>query len=226
MWVAGLAEIALTELHPKLASWERSDHPQQVRLRAYLADVVARCQPLPDGPLSLELSVDVEHEGRLSTHYDLENYLTPLFGRHALPPERFVLVRSEKHIGGGSTLSIGKASPAGSPVAPMFTRMLTGSTARAAWKEQLRSALEESGVEELPEGFVRVAICWKCSPKRNWTGLWKPTGDAMGPVLGYVNPANPYHPRDDRITELEFQVVTDEGMGWDVEVGMSWGMAG
>ena len=44
----------------------------------------------------------------------------------------------------------------------------------------------------------------------------------MGPVLGVSDPRKPFNPDDDRITELEFHLNTDNAMKHDVIVGMWW----
>ena len=69
---------------------------------------------------------------------------------------------------------------------------------------------------------AEVHLAWRCSPNLNWVNLWKPTGDAMGPVLGYVSPDNLYHPRDDRIVYLSMHKTIDPSIGYDVQVGMWW----
>ena len=30
-------------------------------------------------------------------------------------------------------------------------------------------------------------MAFRCSLRRNWVWLWKPTGDALAPVLGFTN---------------------------------------
>jgi hypothetical protein len=69
---------------------------------------------------------------------------------------------------------------------------------------------------------VELQLVWKCSSKRNWTSLWKPTIDAMGPVLGETAPHRPFHPNDDRIVSLALHFNTDNSIGWSVQIGMLW----
>lgn len=90
------------------------------------------------------------------------------------------------------------------------------------WKERIRSALASNSPTPVPPGPARVRLAWRCSANRNWCSLWKPTGDAMGPVLGLANPQRPYHLDDDRIVDLEFHRNVDNGLGHNVEVGMWW----
>jgi len=56
---------------------------------------------------------------------------------------------------------------------------------------------------------------------RNWVNLWKPTGDAMGPVLG-ENPSRRFNPDDDRIVSLGLHLNLDREAGYAVDVGMWW----
>jgi hypothetical protein len=62
----------------------------------------------------------------------------------------------------------------------------------------------------------------RCASARNWVNLWKPAGDAMGPILGYDHSRNPHHPRLDRLTRLEFHRQADERLVSAVEVEYWW----
>lgn len=55
--------------------------------------------------------------------------------------------------------------------------------------------------------------------------LWKPTGDAMGPVLGEPDPRNPYNVADDRIVDLTLHRQIDKSIGHDIHVGLGWRLA-
>lgn len=106
LWQAGSIERQVEGIFPLLASWESRTHPAQIRLREYLDDLIAQLMPLPeDVPLFLHLDVDVQDPQRLLRHYDLENYLTPLFGSRCLPSSRFMLVSAKKYVGGGSRIN-------------------------------------------------------------------------------------------------------------------------
>ena len=226
LWQAGEVEVQATDISPLLESWEKSTHHAQVRLQSYLDDLLVRLSPLPDdGPLFLHLDVDVQEPRRLSRGYDLENYLTPLFGARRLPSRRFFLVSARKYVGGGSRIVCGRAIPA----APSAQDDWTGITIDAgrgpsekAWKERLRAELESSGTAALSPGPARVRLAWRCGAGRSWCNLWKPTGDAMGPVLGVSDPTRPYHLDDDRIVDLELHRNVDDALGHDIVVGMWW----
>lgn len=103
-----MVTICLVEgFTPRLASWDRKDHPSQVSLQSYLRDISSRIGTLPDnGRLYLELLVDVEREERMRAGYDIENCLTPLVDY--LGASRFMLVSGEKRVGSGSFLSVGQ----------------------------------------------------------------------------------------------------------------------
>jgi hypothetical protein len=173
--------------------------------------------------LSLHLEVAVSDPSRLLVECDLENYLTPLFGRRWLDPARFVLVSAEKRVGGSSRLSIGTVSNL--QLTDDWCRLQctpSGTTDSKEWKESIRAGLESSGAAMLPPGPVEAHFAFKCSSRKNWITPWKPAGDALGPVLGYVNPANPYHPLDDRIVGIAFHRNIDDAFDNRVDVGIYW----
>jgi len=225
-WQAGPIEREIDGISPLLASWEKSSHPAQVRLRAYLDDLICKLSPLSDAvPLFLQLDVDVQDSQRLLRHYDLENYLTPLFGSRCLPSSRFFFVAAKKYVGGGSRIAWGKAIPTASTDEDgwsSFSINAGGGASHKSWKERIRSALAASDPVIIQPGPARVRLAWRCSARRNWCALWKPTGDSMGPVLGVANPQRPYHLDDDRIVDLEFHRNIDNRLGHDIELGMWW----
>ena len=78
LWTHATPLKTIAGFTPCLESWNARTDPAQIRLRAYLEDVQARLGSLPDVPLGLHLTVDVEFASRLTHHYDLEN--CPWFG--------------------------------------------------------------------------------------------------------------------------------------------------
>jgi hypothetical protein len=227
LWICGTLHQALTGIHPRLASWDAKTHPSQRHLRPYLQDLMARLNSLPPAPLPLflHLSVDVRERKNLLEGHDLENYLTPLFGREWLDSSRFVRVSATKRVGGGSRLAIGLAQGSAGAAARMgwghFACAAGSGASEKPWKERLRAALARSSPKPLPPGPVEVHLAWRCSPARNWVNLWKPTGDAMGPVLGEAVRTG-FHPHDDRIVSLCLHLNLDRWAGYDVDVGMWW----
>ena len=232
-WQQGNVLNTRTDIVPLLASWEKRTHPAQVKLQRYLDRVQEYFSGIIAGrsDLYLHVSVDVEKPERLSHHYDVENYLTPLIGR--LGGQRFVFVSGEKHVGGGSSLTIGEARPALDPAAlrtwEHFSCRILNDLTTTAGKDSLRQSLIDAGVAELPPEYteIEVQIAWRCAPTSKWDNFWKPTGDAMGPVLGPwatrdTGNKRRFTPHDDRIVALQFHREIAETMGGDVEVGIWW----
>jgi hypothetical protein len=90
------------------------------------------------------------------------------------------------------------------------------------WKKKLREALQNNQLLPLKPGPVEVHLAWRCSSRRNWATLWKPTIDAMGPILGEPFPNRPFYPNDDRIVSLGLHLQVDDMIGWSVHIGMMW----
>jgi hypothetical protein len=226
LWKRGTVDYEVSGVEPVLAQWQASTHPAEIRLRQYVSKLVQDLSPLPDrGPLYLHMDIDIREQERLLRHYDLENYLTPLFGRRWLPPERFVLVSARKYIGGGSRVLCGLAEQSSKCDETSwfhFSHEAGSGYSTPRWKAALRAALAASGPSVLPPGPAKTRIAWRCSSRRNWANLWKPTGDAMGPVLGCSDPRNPFNPHDDRIVDLELHLNLDDSLRHDVVVGIWW----
>jgi hypothetical protein len=227
LWEPEATLFTIRDIKPRLASWDKSTHPSQLRLQAYRQPIMDQVLPLlPENyPLFLHLDVDVEEQEHLLRHHDLENYLTPLFGRNQLNAVRFFLVTARKFVGGGSRLEIGIARPMSKNVTTEwndFSFTARGSVQSKAWKENLRNALAATNPDPLTPPGVEVQIAWVCSPERNWVSLWKPTGDCMGPILGEENPLRPFAPNDDRIVALKFHRTLDLEMGNAVQIDMWW----
>jgi hypothetical protein len=194
-------------------------------MRAYLAELFDALGPLPEQPTTLFLHMDisVSDPTALLRHHDLENYLTPVAAH--LGGSRFVLASAVKRLGGPSQLIVGEAVP--SQTVPhaswsSFNWHSENGAGTAAWKIGLRTALLTTQPALLPPGPVDVQIAWRCAPSRAWVNLWKPTGDAMGPVLGEPQPAHPFNPSDDRIVYLQLHRVLDSTMGHAIDIGLWW----
>ncbi|MEO6398080.1 MAG: hypothetical protein ABIP13_06395 [Tepidiformaceae bacterium] len=210
---------------PLLASWDSATKPSQQRLKAYLDTLQGGLglENHADSGLYIDLVVDVGLAARLSRHYDLENYLTPV--AHRLGWGRFVFARAVKRVGGGSSITIGVAAEDPAPLPERWTSLAFKAGAGAshsAWKQGIRAALMAANVVQMGPGPVAVGLAWRCAPAKNWVALWKPTGDAMGPVLGEPDPHNCFNVADDRIVELLLHRDVDSSMGQDIDVGMAW----
>lgn len=230
LWYRGPVLKELRDFEPLLAQWEKSTHPAQIRLNDYLCRLKDHFLPLSSDSkeLFLHMEVDIQEPERLLDQKDLENYLTPLFGSKCFDSSRFILVSAIKRVGGGSSLQIGRAEKYTLPFdnsdsswGKAFCNPGSGTSSKK-WKEQLHAELLTSCNAVLPEGPVEVHLAFRCSQRRNWANLWKPTGDAMGPVLGYASSNNIFHPKDDRITSISFHKTLDNMIGYGVEIGMWW----
>ena len=62
----------------------------------------------------------------------------------------------------------------------------------------------------------------RVNARRNWSTLWKPAIDALGPLLGSPDPERPYRPHDDRIVSLALHRGLDESLGHDVVITAWW----
>ena len=170
------------------------------------------------------MDIGVKDTKHLTHHHDLENYLTPVV--HHLGHQHIVLVTAEKYVGGGSRLLVGRVAP-GAKERQMsdrhhFSCAVGSGVQNKNWKERLRSKLQASGAEPLPAGPVGVRMAWRCSSNRNWVSLWKPTGEALGPVLGEPDPRNHFNPADDCIVSLALHLNADDTLGHDVDVALWW----
>jgi hypothetical protein len=228
MWQIGPVTHQLEGITPLVAQWEKNTHPAQVRLTAYLQHITSSLStiPPPPAPLFLQLHVRVDNPHRLLHQYDVENFLTPLFGPTRLDTSRFYLVIGTKDTSTPSHISVGIASSDSAPSQlaswAHCTVQTTSSTSSKEWKESLRQALEKVAPAPLRDGPISAQIHFRCSTTRNWSQLWKPAGDAMGPVLGYINATQLYHPKDDRLVRIEFHKQVDDTMGHSVQVNYYW----
>jgi hypothetical protein len=76
------------ELAPRLESWNRSDHPDQIRLRAFVAHVRELIDPVAQNfepPLAFRLDVGLDESVDPLWERDLDNYLFPI--ARGLPAE-------------------------------------------------------------------------------------------------------------------------------------------
>lgn len=74
---------------------------------------------------------------------------------------------------------------------------------------------------EIPGDGVQIQIALVVGPLRNWLGLWKPTIDALDPLLGRTRVDRDWHPKDGRITDLGLHVAVDPSLGHDVVVAVA-----
>lgn len=212
---SGTQQLRVT---PRLASWNKADDPDQVRLREYLDDTEALLAGSRiDGPWALRLDVGLPTARDLLNAADLDNYGYPLAYR--LRDSALVSVWCTKQHGEQSSVSIETARELPSPPTNVLVAKTTGSTSTAAFKEQIYAAVAETA--ELPAGPVRLELAFVVGPRRNWLNLWKPTIDALDPILGRTNPDRPWHPRDGRIIELGMHLTVDPAAGTEIVIGIN-----
>lgn len=210
---------------PVLESWERAGHPDQQRLRAYLVQIetlAGASLPLADGHLALELIVGLPDSAALdSGGRDLDNYLLPIARR--IGAQRLDAAFGRKRHAAASTIALAAAiQAAGSPGEPQLSVRVTGSSASSAWKQQIHNACRDVCSSPLAPGPMRLCLRLGVSSRRNWSALWKPAIDALGPVLGTQDPARPFRPDDDRIVDLALHRTVDDALHDDVDIDAWW----
>jgi hypothetical protein len=203
---------------PRLASWNKADDLDQVRLRTYLDDTEALlADSRIDGPWALRLDVGLAPGRDLLNMADLDNYAYPLAYR--LKDSGLVSVWCTKQ---HSEQSFVRIEPARAMPPPSTDVLVAGTTASAstlAYKEQIHAAVYSAA--ELPPGPVRLELAFAVSPRRNWMNLWKQTIDSLDPLLGRTYPDRAWNPLDGRITELGMHLTVDPAVRNDVVVGIA-----
>jgi hypothetical protein len=203
---------------PRLASWEKSDHPDQDRLRAYLQDTEELLSSSRiDAPWALRLDVGLPVGRDVLDMADLDNYAYPLASR--LKDRGLVSMWCTKRHSELSFVRIDAAQEVPAPSTGLMVARTTASASTTAYKEQIRAAVADA--EELPPGPVRLELAFVVGPRRNWLNLWKQTIDSLDPILGRTDPGRAWHPRDGRITELGMHVTIDEARRWNVDIGIA-----
>lgn len=205
-------------LAPRLASWNKADDADQLRLRAYLDDTEALLAGSRlDGPWALRLDVGLPPKRDLLNMADLDNYAYPL--AHRLNDPGLVSVWCTKQHAEQSFVRIEPARERPSPSADVLVVGTTESASTLAYKEQVYAAV--AGTSGLPAGQVRLELAFVVGPSRKWLNLWKQTIDSLSPLLGCANPEQAWHPLDGRITELGMHVKVDPALRNDVVIGIA-----
>ena len=201
-----------------LASWNRADDPDQVRLRVFLDDAEALlAASRVDGPLALRLDVGLPTGRDLLDMADLDNYAYPL-ASHLKDPG-LVSVWCTKQHSEQSFVRLEAAREMPAPSTDVLVARTTASASTLAYKEQIHAAV--AGAAELPAGPVRLELAFVVGPGRNWLNLWKPTIDSLDPLLGRTRPGRAWHPLDGRITELGMHLTVDPAARHDVVIGIA-----
>jgi hypothetical protein len=203
---------------PRLASWEKADHPDQVRLRAYLDDTEALLAASRiDCPWALRLDVGLPSGRDLLDMADLDNYAYPLACH--LRDLGLVSVWCTKQHSEQSLVRIEPAREIAPPSMDVLVARTTASASTVTYKEQIDATV--AFASELPPGPVRLELAFVVGPRRNWLNLWKQTIDSLDPLLGRTYPHRPWHPLDGRITELGMHLTVDAALRYDVVIGIT-----
>ena len=200
---------------PRLASWDKADHPDQVQLREYLDDTEALlAESRVDGPWALRLDVGLPVGRDLLNMADLDNYAQPLADR--LKDRNLVSVWCTKR---HSMQSFARIEPAQEVFPPSTAVLIARATSAPGYKQQIHAAVV--GAAQLPPGPVKLELSFVVGPGRNWLNLWKETIDALDPLLGRAYPDRAWNPLDGRITELGLHVSVAPSAGYEIEVGIA-----
>jgi hypothetical protein len=212
-------------IEPRLASWMHADDPSQMQLDKFLRhaiDVLGPSLQELKSPLALRLDVAIPRDVPLLDQRDLDNYAFPLATRLAqkAADKPIDCVWATKRHGSISSIGIDAAVPMPDDESPPEWLLIqtTASIQTTAYKEQVQDGVR--GAAELPEGPVSLQLSYTVGPGRNWANLWKPTIDAMGPLLG-SDSARPWNPRDGRIVELGLHRSVDPALRHDVLVAIA-----
>lgn len=222
LFAAPTSDPLWLDVQPRLASWNAAGHPDQVRLEAFLTAAERLIRPRLDtlaDPLLLSLDVGLPPATPLLDHHDLDNYLFPLVTHLASRTGReFASAWATKRTSAPSSVRVEHARPAHDR--PVFDRLYTirttASSQSSTFKQQIHDQV--NAALPLPDGPVRLQLAFTVGPRRNWTNLWKPTIDALDPILGPTTPGRSWHPRDGRITELGLHCRIDAAFGNNVVV--------
>ena len=209
-------------LTPRLECWNKADDPDQMRLQEYLRDTQSLLagSRINDGPWALRLDVGLPTGRNLIDMADLDNYLHPLarsLSDYRLGNSGLVSAWCTKQHSAQSFVRIERANEVPRPSG----EVLTAATAPPAetYKKQIRTQVV--GAAEIPPGPVRLELSFVVGPGRNWLNLWKPTIDALDPILGRTRPDRDWHPLDGRITELGMHLTVDSTARHEVAVGIT-----
>jgi hypothetical protein len=203
---------------PRLASWDAAGHPAQIALSDFLDHAMLDLQQHRQAPApwALELDIGLPASTRLLDNHDLDNYLYPLARR--LGAGNIVSARARKRHRDHSLARLDTAHRADPPPTPMVYQLrTTASAGTTAYKRQIHEQLTASGARPIPVGNpMSVVVGFRCGPARNWLNLWKPTLDALGPLLGEGN--RQWSPRDGAIVDLALHMLVDPATRWEVDV--------
>lgn len=175
------------------------------------------------GDVALDLTIAVPASETLTQGRHLDNYLLTVVSR--LGQRRIPAAFARKVHGDVSSVRLAPARYRTAEVPPAMTVRARGGSEAPGWKEQVTEACAAAARDDTPTTqAVVLDLGFVVSSLRNWTTLWKPTIDALGPLLGTSASEAPWAPRarDDRIVELGLHRTTDNSVGYDVVIRAWW----
>jgi hypothetical protein len=217
-------DALLLGVAPAVASWDRAGSKGQLRLATFLdnaCELVAREMYAAPGPLALRLDVGLPDTIALFHAHDLDNYLLPLARELTKRTGRpFASAQATKRHSASSFLAVGPALPATTEPEEncAFDVTVSASSETAAYKEEIRDQIGQA--RTIIGDGVMLDLAFVVGPTRTWTNLWKPTIDALGPILGRDPGATEWNTRDGRITELGLHCVIDPSAGNTVRIAL------
>lgn len=180
--------------------------------------------------MAAELAVGLPASRSLMAQRDLDNYLNPIV--NGLGANRFVAVFGRKLHKEHSTLAVGPTQPVEPGRQPDLVVTPSGRYDVPGWREQIRVPCRRAfGLDPTGSGPVSLVVAYELTQGRNWTALWKPTIDALGPLLGSdPRVKKPFgEARDGRITDIALhQTITQvsEKLGhlerWAIRISFWW----
>lgn len=93
----------------------------------------------------------------------------------------------------------------------------TASASSPRYKEQIRDQLATA--TPVPGDGVALQVAFVVGPHRAWANLWKPTIDALGPIIGRDGD-HEWNARDGRITALGLHCAVDPHAGHEVRIAI------
>jgi hypothetical protein len=171
--------------------------------------------------LALLLDVALPAATPTARGHDLDDYLFDVVGR--LGPVRFDAVFGTKRRGERSAIRVAPSRPSvAAPRRPWMRVRTTAATTSIDWKAQVRDACRQATPVVTPPGPLAVELRFTVSRRRNWTALWSPALDALGPILGTPDPGKPLVADTARVTSLSLHRKLDDQIGPDVLVEVWW----
>lgn len=123
---------------------------------------------------------------------------------------------------GFSRLRVARSRPGPVPPPAAVRTVVTASATSIDFKQQLHDACRAATSAPAPDGPVAVELRLTVSRRRDWTALWRPALQALGPVLGVPDPERPYVADVARVTRLGLHRRLDDQVGPRVGVEVWW----